>query len=57
MDGVTTNGILIMHLNNVDFSENSEGTRWREVSVGGYVFDLGEKRTKMTYQLAVNIFI
>lgn len=55
MDGVTTNGILLMHLDGEQFDTNSNTTKWKEVSVGGSVFDLGEGRLKFNYQSAVNI--
>ena len=44
LDGVTTNGVLIMHPNR-GFSANSASTEWMEVSVGGTVFNLDESRT------------
>lgn len=50
MDGVTTNGILVMHLEGEQFSTNSKATKWKEVSVCGSVFDLGEGRLKFNYQ-------
>ena len=53
MDGVTTNGILVMHLDGEQFSTNSKPTKWKEVSVGGSVFDLGEGRLKFNYQSTV----
>ncbi|CAF1440738.1 unnamed protein product [Adineta steineri] len=51
MDGVTTNGILVMHSEGDQFDTNSKPTKWKEVSVGGSVFDLGEGRLKFNYQL------
>lgn len=56
MDGVTTNGILIMHIDGDRFDRNAKTTKWKEVSVGGYVFDLGEGRMKFNYQSAVKFF-
>ena len=53
MDGVTTNGILVMHLEGEQFSTNSKATKWKEVSVCGSVFDLGEGRLKFNYQSTV----
>lgn len=53
MDGVTTNGILLMHLEGQIFDTNAKPTKWKEVSVGGSVFDLGEGRLKFNYQSAV----
>jgi hypothetical protein len=55
MDGVTTNGILLMHIDEDQFNINSKPTKWKEVSVGGNVFDLGEGRIKFNYQTSVNI--
>ena len=43
IDGLTTNGILIVHP--VDgFSENGKPGLWREVSVGGGIYALRESR-------------
>ena len=53
MDGVTTNGILLMHIDGEDFNTNAKPTKWKEVSVGGYIFDLGEGRLKFNYQTVV----
>ncbi|CAF0898295.1 unnamed protein product [Adineta steineri] len=50
MDGVTTNGILVMHIDGEEFNSNSKPTKWKEVSVGGNIFDLGEGRLKFNYQ-------
>ncbi len=55
MDGVTTNGVLVMHIDGDQFNTNSKPTKWKEVSVGGNIFDLGEGRLKFNYQTAVNI--
>jgi len=52
MDGVTTNGVLLMHIDTDRFDGNSKSTKWKEVSVGGCVFDLGEGRMKFNYQSA-----
>ena len=54
MDGVTTNGILLMHIDGDQFDNNAQPTKWREVSVGGSVFDLGEGRLKFNYETAVS---
>ena len=54
MDGVTTNGVLIMHIDGEQFNGNVKPTKWKEVSVGGSVFDLGDGRFKSNYQSAVN---
>ena len=53
MDDVTTNGVLIMHLDGDQLTQESKSTKWKEVSVGGNVFDLGEGRLKFNYQAAV----
>ena len=47
MDGLTTNGILIMHPPPVLLNEHGEGQvgLWREVSVGGGVYVLRESRS------------
>jgi pellino protein len=55
IDGVTTNGILLMHIDSEQFPINSKPPKWKEVSVGGSVFDLGEGRLKLNYQTIVNI--
>ncbi|KFM60757.1 Protein pellino, partial [Stegodyphus mimosarum] len=44
IDGLTTNGILIMHPRG-PFSQGSEPGIWREVSVGGGVYALRESRS------------
>lgn len=54
MDGVTTNGILVMHIDGDQFNTNAKPTKWKEVSVCGSVFDLGEGRLKFNYQSAVS---
>jgi hypothetical protein len=53
MDGVTTNGILLMHTDEDQFHSNTKSTKWKELSVGGNVFDLGEGRLKFNYQTVV----
>lgn len=48
IDGLTTNGILIMHPNGQFAGGNTETpgtTPWRECSVGGDVFSLRESRS------------
>lgn len=44
IDGLTTNGILIMHPHG-PFCGGSEPGIWREVSVGGGVYALRESRS------------
>ena len=55
MDGVTTNGVLLMHIDGDQFHVNSKPTKWKEVSIGGNVFDLDDGRPKFNYQTAVKI--
>lgn len=57
MDGVTTNGVLLMHIDGDKFEMNCRPTKWKEVSVCGSVFDLGDGRLKYNYQTAVNIYL
>lgn len=48
IDGLTTNGILLMHPPNGAFSYSGEGQQapmWREVSVGGGIFSVRETRS------------
>lgn len=44
MDGLTTNGILVMHPRQ-GFSQGSKPGQWREISVCGNVFSLRETRS------------
>lgn len=44
MDGLTTNGVLVMHPRN-GFIEDSKPGVWREISVCGNVFSLRETRS------------
>ncbi len=44
IDGLTTNGILIMHPTE-GFSPEAKPTVWREVSVGGGIYALRESRS------------
>lgn len=44
MDGLTTNGILVMHPRH-GFSQDSRPGLWREISVCGNVFTLRETRS------------
>ncbi|XP_055233990.1 E3 ubiquitin-protein ligase pellino homolog 1 isoform X1 [Gorilla gorilla gorilla] len=44
MDGLTTNGVLVMHPRN-GFTEDSKPGIWREISVCGNVFSLRETRS------------
>lgn len=44
MDGLTTNGILVMHPRH-GFSQDSKPGQWREISVCGNVFTLRETRS------------
>lgn len=53
-DGVTTNGILLMNLEDGQFTSNAKATIWREVSVGGYVFETNDCRSQFAFSTAVN---
>lgn len=44
MDGLTTNGVLVMHPRH-GFSQDSKPGVWREISVCGNVFTLRETRS------------
>lgn len=44
MDGLTTNGVLVMHPRH-GFSQDSKPGLWREISVCGNVFMLRETRS------------
>lgn len=44
MDGLTTNGVLVMHPRN-GFTQDSKPGVWREISVCGNVFTLRETRS------------
>jgi hypothetical protein len=46
-----------MHIDGDQFNINSKPAKWKEVSVGGSVFDLGEGRLKFNYQTPVNILL
>lgn len=45
IDGLTTNGVLIMHPKGQFCGGNAECGFWRECSVGGDVFSLRESRS------------
>lgn len=45
IDGLTTNGVLIMHPKGDFCGGHAEGSVWRECSVGGDVFSLRESRS------------
>ncbi|CAG0921818.1 unnamed protein product [Notodromas monacha] len=45
MDGLTTNGILLMHPDGEFVSGNAKAGKWREVSVDGNIFSLREARS------------
>ncbi|KAL2086983.1 hypothetical protein ACEWY4_018042 [Coilia grayii] len=44
MDGLTTNGVLVMHPRH-GFTQDSRASAWREISVCGNVFSLRETRS------------
>lgn len=45
MDGLTTNGVLIMHPKGKFCGGNGKCGLWRETSLGGEVFSLRESRS------------
>lgn len=45
IDGVTTNGVLIMHPRGQFCGGNAKCGPWRETSVGGGIFSLRESRS------------
>jgi pellino protein len=45
IDGLTTNGVLIMHPQGAFTGGDGEPGVWREVSVGGGVYTLRESRS------------
>lgn len=45
MDGLTTNGVLIMHPKGKFCGGNAKCGLWRETSLGGEVFSLRESRS------------
>lgn len=47
MDGLTTNGVLVMHPRG-GFTEESKPGVWREISVCGDVYTLRETRSAQT---------
>lgn len=47
MDGLTTNGVLVMHPKG-GFTEDSKPGVWREISVCGDVYTLRETRSAQT---------
>lgn len=47
MDGLTTNGVLVMHPRS-GFTEESKPGVWREISVCGDVYTLRETRSAQT---------
>lgn len=56
IDGLTTNGVLIMHPQGKFCGGDSEPGMWREVSVGGGVFQLRESRSAQVKGAAVSAF-
>lgn len=55
MDGLTTNGVLVMHPKG-GFTEESKPGVWREISVCGDVYTLRETRSAQTPGKLVSIF-
>lgn len=56
MDGLTTNGVLVMHPKG-GFTEESKPGVWREISVCGDVYTLRETRSAQTPGKLVSSFI
>lgn len=54
IDGLTTNGVLIMHPQGSFCGGDSEPNMWREVSVGGAIFSLRESRSAQQKGVAVS---
>lgn len=55
IDGVTTNGVLIMHPRGVFCGGNAKCGMWRETSVGGGIFSLRESRSAQQKGQLVNL--
>lgn len=55
MDGLTTNGVLVMHPKG-GFTEESKPGVWREISVCGDVYTLRETRSAQTPGKLVSSF-
>lgn len=56
MDGLTTNGVLVMHPRH-GFTEDSKPGVWREISVCGNVFTLRETRSAQQRGKMVSVHI
>lgn len=56
MDGLTTNGVLVMHPKG-GFTEESKPGVWREISVCGDVYTLRETRSAQTPGKLVRTFL
>lgn len=54
MDGLTTNGVLVMHPRG-GFTEESKPGVWREISVCGDVYTLRETRSAQTRGKLVSV--
>lgn len=55
MDGLTTNGVLIMHPKGKFCGGNAKCGLWRETSLGGEVFSLRESRSAQQKGQPVNL--
>lgn len=55
IDGLTTNGVLIMHPQGKFCGGDSQPGFWREVSVGGGIFTLRESRSAQVKGNAVSL--
>ena len=55
-DGLTTNGVLLMHQNG-DWNKSMRPGTWREVSVLGDVFSLRKTRSAKERGQAVSILL
>lgn len=56
IDGLTTNGVLIMHPKGTFCGGNGKCGLWRETSVGGDVFSLRESRSAQQKGQPVSVF-
>lgn len=57
MDGLTTNGVLIMHPNGCFSEGNAQPGIWREVSIGGAIYSLRISRSSPVKGSAVCVGI
>lgn len=57
MDGLTTNGVLIMHPHGCFSDGNATYGTWREVSIGGAIYSLRASRSAPVKGNAVSRYI